>query len=54
VVSRADLEAFVVANQMPPLPPEGSPDRVGQFLAALPAHLREQMEAEFRREWRET
>lgn len=51
VVSRADLEAFVAANNMPPLPPEGEPDRASQFLADLPAHLRERMEAVFRRMW---
>jgi hypothetical protein len=47
VVRRADLEAFVAANGMPPLPPEGSPDPVDQFLAALPADLGAALRAEF-------
>jgi excisionase family DNA binding protein len=51
LVRRSDLDAFVAANNMPALPPEGSPDRVDQFLAALPPHLRALMEAVFRREW---
>lgn len=46
-VLRSELEAFVVANGMPPLPPEGSPDRVDQFLAELPADLGAALRAEF-------
>ncbi len=46
-VRRADLEAFVAANNMPPLPPEGAPDLVAQFLAALPADLGAALRAEF-------
>ena len=51
LVRRADLDAFIAVNGMPPLPPEGSPDRVDQFLAALPIGLRGLMAAVFRREW---
>jgi excisionase family DNA binding protein len=51
LVRRSDLEAFVAANEMPPLPPEGAPDLVDQFLAALPVHLRGLMAAALRREW---
>ena len=51
LVHRSDLEAFVAANSMPPLPPEGSPDRVDQLLAELPSGLRALLEAMFRRQW---
>lgn len=51
LILRADLDAFVAANNMPPLPPEGSPDRADQFLAALPPGLRHFMAAVFQREW---
>jgi hypothetical protein len=47
VVRRADLEAFVAANGMPPLPPAGSPDPPDQFLAVLPADLGAALRAEF-------
>ncbi len=47
VVRRADLEALLTAHHMPPLPPQGSPDLVDQFLAALPADLHAALKEEF-------
>jgi excisionase family DNA binding protein len=50
-VRRPDLDAFLAAHNMPPLPSKGSQGRVEQFLTALPVGLRRLMEAVFRREW---
>ena len=47
LVRRADLEAFVAANGMPPLPPAGSPDSVARIMAALPADIEAAPRAEF-------
>lgn len=47
LIRRLDLEAFVAANGMPPLPPEGAPDPVEQLPAALPDDLGAALRAGF-------
>jgi hypothetical protein len=51
LVRYADLAAFVDANGMPPLPPEGSTDLLDELLTSLPADQRAQLEQFLRREY---